>query len=228
MKKSILLLAVLLYQLPNKAQQVYKPSISPFSKIEIYGSFDVEIRKSDKESVKMESETIDLTKVRCKVKKNTLKIKLVRKLFNQEKQVKVLIEYKNIESILVSNGAALMSKEPLKISNLTIIEGNGSKIDFVLNNGSIIANIDKGAVLSLEGTCKNFDIEASSSAICNAYELVSDSATVRANAGGLVKINAVKYLNAAASTGGDVSYRGKPTTLKQKTALGGTIEKVVE
>jgi hypothetical protein len=176
----------------------------------------------------MESETVDLTKIRCKVKDNTLKIKLVRELFNKEKQVNILIEYKNIESIIVSNGASLISKDQVIADKLNIIEGNGSKIDFSINAGTIIANIDKGATLNLEGNCGKLDLEASAGAICNGYELKCDSAIVRANAGGLIKINAIKFLDAAASTNGEISYRGLPTILKQKTVLGGTIQKVIE
>lgn len=227
MRNAIVVLMFSIFLLPVEAQQVYKPAVGPFSKIEIYGSFDVELRKANKEGVKMESKTVDLTKIRCKVKGNTLKIKLVRELFNQEKQVNILIEYRNLESITVSNGASLMSKDLVTADKLNIIEGNGSKIDLSINAGNIVANIDKGATLNLEGKCGTFNLEASAGAICNGYELKCDSAIVKANAGGLIKINAIKFLDAAASTNADVSYRGTPV-LKQKTVLGGTIQKVIE
>jgi hypothetical protein len=228
MRKVLIVLLFLIFLLPGKAQQIFKPAITPFSKIEIYGSFDVEIRKANKEGVKMESETVDLTTVKCKVKNNTLKIKLIKELFNKDKQIKVLIEYNNLESILVSNGATLMSKEPIVENKLQVIEGNGSKVDFLFKGETFETAIDKGAVLNIEGSCQTADIEASTGAIVNGYEFQCDSAVVRANASGLIKIAVTKYLDARASTGGDVSYRGIPRTFKQRTSMGGSIEKVME
>jgi hypothetical protein len=228
MKKIFLLLFVTVYVLTLKAQQVLKPAILPFTKIEVYGSFDVEFSKTDKESVQLESETVDLSKISVIVKKGTLKIRSMQKLFEQEKQVRIIIGYKTLEEVLLSNGASLYCSSNMNFNKLHIIQGNGAKAEFKANIISLIADIDKGAILNLEGNCQMADVEVSTGAIFNAYEFVCDSIVVRANASGLAKINVAKYLDARASTGGDVSYRGIPKVFKQRTIMGGTIEKVIE
>jgi len=77
----------------------------------------------------------------------------------------------------------------------------------------------------LEGKTSVLAAEASSAGDIDAYRLESESVRARANSAGSVKVTATKSLDARASSGGDVRYRGNPMKTNTDSSSGGTVKK---
>ncbi|HEY9125339.1 MAG TPA: head GIN domain-containing protein [Bacteroidales bacterium] len=223
----LLIIAGLLLSVNLYSQKIKSFKVEAFNQLEVYGKFDIELKKSSEFSVKLYSDNIDLSKVDVVVENKKMKISALSGLFKKNSKVSVTIEYDSLNSLLVTNGAEIYSSKPVQVNNLKLVAGNGSTVNLKFETESFTAYADKGATINAEGKSKFLDIEVASGGIMNGFEFICDSADVRCNAGGMVKINAKRYLKAAASTGGEIIYRGKPV-LNQRTTLGGKIEQMKE
>ena len=223
----LLVIAGLLLSVNVYSQKIKSFQVAEFNKLEVLGKFDVELKKSSGYSVKLYSDNIDLSKVDVFVEDKKMKISALSGLFKKNSKVSVTIEYDSLTSILVTNGAEIYSSKPLQVDNLKLVAGNGSIVNLKYETKALTAYADKGATINAEGKSRFLDIEVASGGIMNGFEFVCDSADARSNAGGMVKINAKRYLKAAASTGGEIIYRGMPV-LNQRTTLGGKIEQMKE
>lgn len=228
MKRVIFLLALIFPSVCVYSQNVQTRAINAFDKISAFGSLDIVLEKGNKESLKLESETVDLEYVHVKSDGMTLKINMTDMLFSDRRQVKVKITYRELRNITLRGGAEINDSSIISGDKLEITAGSGASVTLKLQLNAIQATVGQGAVITLEGKCKTQEIEASTGGIYNAYDLKCDSSYVKSNTGGVAKVYSVDLLDAAASTGGQISYRSEPQLKKEKTILGGTIEKVVE
>lgn len=212
----------------GKSQNVLSKSVAPFDNISIFGSIDATIEKSVNDSLKIESNEVEFDKIDVKIEDKILKISTTDKLFDSRKQVKINIKYNVLKGIKINGGAEITGINEIDEKTMELIAGSGATITLKLNSEFVNATIGQGATIRLEGICRKQNIEASTGGIYSAYELKCDSAYLKANTGGIVKAIANSFLDAAASTGGQISYRGEPMTKKEKTILGGNIEKMAE
>lgn len=228
MKRIIFLLALVFLSIGIYSQNVQTHAINAFDKITAFGSLDIILEKGDKESLKLESESVDSSNVNVKSDGMTLKISLADYLFSDRRQVKVTITYREIRNITLRGGTELNDTSAISGDKIEITAGSGSALTLKLQLNAIQASIGQGAVVTLEGKCKIQEVEVSTGGIYSAYDLKCDSSYVKSNTGGVAKVYSIGLLDAAASTGGQISYRSEPKIKREKSILGGSIEKVVE
>ncbi len=228
MIKKLLLTFILFLAFKAYSQETSQTEIPLFDKIEVIGQYKVDIKKGEKNSIKFYGSSEDVSNVRFAVKNNTLKISSLKKILEKGNSVRIVVTFTSLNKILVTAGGSIYCSEVLSLDSIDITCGSGSSVDIKIEINSFSANVDKGSTISISGSCKKMDIEAASGGIFDAYELVCDTAIVRANSGGLAKVYVKKYLNAAAAAGGEISYRGSPTKLIPKKTLGGKIEMMSE
>jgi hypothetical protein len=229
MKKTVVIIfGIILFVTNIWAQKSETRKIQPFSKISVFGSFDVVITKGDSNFIKLESESVNLANIKVENDKNTLNISVTDKLFDKYRNIKVFITYKELNGIKANGGSYVSSKQIVKTDSIDIIAGSGSTVDLKIETNSITADIGEGSTISLEGTCKKQSIEAGTGGLYNSYDLKCKNTTAKANTGGIIKAAAYESLDAYASTGGSISYRGNPQNKKEKTVLGGSVEQLVE
>ena len=228
MKKFIAIVFLSLSVLNIGAQKSETRKIEPFTKIAAFGSLDVVISKGDSNLIKLESESVNLSNVNVENVKNVLRISVTDKLFNKSRNIKVFISYKVLNGLKASGGAYISNKQVVKTDSVEFSAGTGSTIDLKIEANSINADIGEGSTISLEGTCKNQNVEAGTGGLYNSYDLKCANTVAKVNTGGIIKVAAYESLDAAASTGGSISYRGNPKAKKERTSLGGSVEQLVE
>ena len=77
----------------------------------------------------------------------------------------------------------------------------------------------------LEGKVKSLEIEASSAGDIDAYRLESEKVYARTSSAGSAKVNVTKELEAHASSGGSIRYRGNPVKTNTDSSSGGSVKK---
>jgi hypothetical protein len=226
--KTIIFLAALTVSAACFSQKSETRSIEAFDKITAFGSIDIFLEKGNKEAIRLESESVDLSEVKVKMDGTTLKISVAEMLFSSSREVKITLVYRELRGITLRAGAALNDTSVISGDKLEIVAGSGAALNLKLKMNVLHASVGQGADVSIEGNCTSQEVEATTGGIYNAYYLKCNSSYVKANTGALVKVSAIDLLDASASTGGSVSYRGTPPIKKEKTLLGGSVEKVME
>jgi hypothetical protein len=228
MKTGFIFSALFAAGLLLNAQQSQTREVDAFDKITVFGSIDVTIEKGSKEGVNIESSSVDIDDINIKNDGLTLKISSLDKIFNNRRQIKIKITYRELRAVTLNGGAELSGRMPVKGDKIELKAGSGSVMNLDIEMNVLKVDVCQGATINLEGSCHSQEIEASTGGIFNAYEMRCDSSYVKANTGGLVKLKASSLLDATASMGGQISYRGEPKVKKEQTILGGTIEKTFE
>lgn len=209
-------------------QKTLSPNVNAFTRISVFGNFDVELVKGIAESIIVESNEVDLSKISVSQQGNMLKIKAAKMLFDKHRNIRVKITYVQLGFIRLNGGAVLTSSDTLKGRSVKIMCRNGATANLKIDVENVFARLGQGATIGLEGICSNVEARAANGGLFNAYELTSTNATMQANSGALVKIGTSKNLIASAVLGGSISYRGNPILKVKRTTFGGSVERLVE
>ena len=77
----------------------------------------------------------------------------------------------------------------------------------------------------IEGKAKSLSAEASSAGDIDAYRLEAENVHANTSSAGVAKVNVVKALQADASSGGTIRYRGNPSHTMTNAHSGGSVKK---
>ena len=99
-----------------------------------------------------------------------------------------------------------------------VASGAVLKIEVTANEIEIDAS--SGAHLNISGSANDAIVDVSSGGSINARDLQTKNCNAEASSGGHVKIQVSHSLFADASSGGNISYSGDPTVEKKKSVSG--------
>jgi len=106
---------------------------------------------------------------------------------------------------------------------VSVSSGADARITVVAE--SVASSASSGADLRISGKTESHTSKATSGSSIRAYELKSTTTIVRASSGAGIDIHASKEIDAKASSGGDIDYRGNPKRINKKTSSGGSVSK---
>jgi hypothetical protein len=75
---------------------------------------------------------------------------------------------------------------------------------------SVATNTSSGATIRVSGNTDNHAAKASSGSSIKAYDLMSKNVIVKVSSGANIDIHASEKIEARASSGGDIDYKGAP------------------
>ena len=125
----------------------------------------------------------------------------------------------------ISSGANLNAD--LNIKNKTAVEiSSGSSMRLDVKTKTLEFEGSSGSSSILIGSAENIIANLSSAASCNAQNLISKNGAARATSGASLKLNVSESLNAGASSGASVRYKGNPKNVigTGKSTSGGTVQ----
>ncbi|HXH20353.1 MAG TPA: head GIN domain-containing protein [Chitinophagales bacterium] len=205
-------------------KEVRKPGA--FSSLKVYGRFDVILVKGEEESVTLESEKTELDNIVTEVEENKLKVRMKMTYF-QDKDVKVVVTYKQLEEISAGAGAHI-DAGTIEESKVILKANSGSQISAEVIAGWLEAESTQGAIMHLSGKVKSIDATVNTGGQLNGFQLNADSAKVKVMMGGLAKVTVKEKLDANVTMGGNISYKGNPREVKRSDTMGGTITEIRE
>jgi hypothetical protein len=228
MKKFIIITAVIFLAITINAQDFLYKKTGKFDKIEVFGSIEITLIKGNADSVKLMGDNEILGKVSVEVENGLLTISATDRIFSKHKNVTATVYYIKLDNLKTRSGAEINSTKAIQSDTLAIEAAGGSRVDIKAECKSIKTNAVEGATISLEGKANNLNCETTTGGIFVGFEFKCDSIIAKTSTGGLAKIYPVNMLDASASMGGQVIYRGNPAKKKEHTILGGTIENTAE
>ena len=196
--------------------------ISPFINLKVYSGIQIELISSDSDSLVIKTETPE--EVVSVLKGSTLKLRLGLEYLLQKTKTEIEIYHSQpIDLIDLSQGSQLKSKGTIEQTSLSLILQEGSKAEVNLKLEKLSAKVQSGSKLFPTGFAKNILISSTSGATCEADQLLSEQADVKASLGSVVYVNASQLVDAKASVNATVRVHGSPAKLVTKESVGGKV-----
>ena len=111
----------------------------------------------------------------------------------------------------------------IKSKSLRLSSSSGASLKLVLDASSVTCSSSSGANINLSGSSDSFESNASSGSHIKARDLTSKTTKADVSSGAGISLHASEELNAHASSGGNISYEGKPGVLNKSKSSGGSI-----
>jgi hypothetical protein len=210
MKKNLLfVLPFVLCTFSGYSQDTVKRELPHFTALLVNDKITVQLHRAEKESATIRTEGFPAEQVQTMVENNKLKLGLAGGLYTRQK-VMVDLYFKEIREIDIRNDADVIMASLLKADSLSVILKFGGSLYLDADLGYLQSNVSGGGLLTAEGYAVRHDIVVSSRSTVSAFKLESESVHVEAISGGKAKISVDSELDARATTGGYISYKGDP------------------
>ena len=225
MKKSIVGIFWLV-TLPLWAQQTETRSLSSFKGIKVSQAIDAYLKKGDKESARVEVTGGSPSDVVTEVEGSSLRIRMRDgRNFWSKVNVKVYVTYVTLEKISASSASSVFSEGVIKTNHIDIAASSAANIEVSLDANSVMVDTSSAGEVVLEGKSPQLEIEVSSAGDVDAYKLECEAVVANVSSGGEAKLSVSKELEAHASSGGDIRYRGNPSKTNTHSSSGGSVKK---
>jgi hypothetical protein len=204
-------------------------SITPgkdFSSIKVSTGLFVEI-VTDSEENKIEIKGSARDKVNVEIDDGELQLSLpVGQLFT-EAEILITVYTDKVEELKARSGSEVEFNSIVDQKKLSLIASEGSYIGGELKVKTLAAKSVTGASISLVGSAKTTNVEVKTGGSYDGEDLITETTSVSVSYGGEAAVHATQTCSANVTAGGSIAIYGNPSTLSQKTKLGGNI-KVVE
>jgi hypothetical protein len=234
MKKVIFFTFFTTFSALVSAQQS-KKDLAHFTVIDAFGPFEIELIKSDHESIDINYRGIKSEDLIVDVHNEVLKLKIKNRHFINEWKsssndyyrnddyVKVKIYYKDIDAIEIEAGSKVFSRETLKSKNLELIANMGAEVDLELLSQNVGIQSSMGAIIKLSGRTENLEIRTSMGTEIRTTSLKAKKAYIKASMGSAVRVSVTDEIDASAGWGAVIDYEGGPTVHRSSTSMGAEI-----
>lgn len=207
-----------------QAQEVEDRKLGEFSEVRVGQAIDVYLSKGSEERARVEVRGIPLDHVLTEVSSGRLKIYLDHGRHSNH-TVKVYVTYKEIDKISASSASGVFSTGTIKGDQLDINVSSAADVELSLDVNEVSVSVSSSGDVELKGMAKRITVEASSAGGVDAFDLESDIARVRASSAGSAKVNANREIDARASSGASIRYRGNPERSQTDSSSGGSVRK---
>lgn len=223
--KRLLIILLVVVTGSASAQKTETRNVETFSGVKTQAGIDVYLKKGTKESVKIVVEgRIEPQDIRTEVAGGMLKISIENGSFNNI-EVKVYVTYVEVNKLIAYSGANIFGENIIKSSKLSLSTMSSGTIDIQAEVDELEASAGSAGQIELKGSANHALIEAGTAGEVDAYEMVVNTVRVTAVTAGSAKINVVKEIEAKASTGADIRFRGNPERSNTSSTTGGSVKK---
>lgn len=171
--------------------------VTEFNKLEISGSFDVEITLGEQTKVLVFADDNHLPYITTEVVSGTLYVKAKERLRSTDDS-KIVINVPNLESIVASGSNSVVAKN--------------------FQNEKLILDLNGSTDIEVVGTTDLLELEGNGSIDVNAVEMISGIVNVEVRGSADIMVQAIKELNIDASGSVSVRYTGNPSIITQDVA----------
>lgn len=193
-----------------------------FTKIKVSTGLDLYLSQGIKNKVTLEADENLHDIIITEVNDGVLKIYSEKNIW-QAKARKVYVTVKNLEGLTATSGSDVYTEDVLKVETIKVSATSGADIRIALDADTVETSATSGSDIRISGTANNHTSRANSGASIEAYKLISKNATVNVSSGADINIYASESINAKASSGGDIDFKGNPREINKKSSSGGSV-----
>jgi len=222
MKKSLVYLFLFAFSTSVFAQSGATRKLDKFTSISVSEGIDVNLVKGSSHKAEITVKNIDLEDVLTEVSGSTLKIHLDGNNHNNV-DVTVDLTFVALESVKASSAADVKSSSVIEATDFKVSASSAADITLALKVNTLEVSASSAADITLSGSAGSQTVEVSSAADYKAFELKSKTANVSASSAADAKVSASESLDASASSGASVKYKGNPAKLRERSSSGGDV-----
>ena len=219
MKKLLIGVASLFVQV--SFGQVTK-NLGDFDKVKVFDKLSITLIHSSENKIVIKGSRE--SEVQVVNKNGELKLRMPFPKLLSGDDISIQLYYKRIESIDVSEGSIVSSKETFKQTTIDLNSKEGGEINVILDVDNAKVRAVSGGTIKVSGEASNQVANLGSGGILRAKGLHTSQTTISVSAGGNAEIYATTLVDAKVNAGGYIYIYGKPKQINQKTVLGGRIE----
>jgi hypothetical protein len=195
-----------------------------FNAVKISSGIDLYITQGDKVSLTVEADENLQDLILTEVENGRLKIYTEKNIW-RAKARKVHLTVVNLDELTATSGSDVYTRNTINTTNFKISTSSGADARVTVNAVSVSSSASSGSDLKITGETDSHISKASSGSSINAYGLASKNTTVRVSSGADINIHASETIDAKASSGGDIDYKGNPKKVNKKTSSGGSVSR---
>jgi hypothetical protein len=235
MKRFFLLLLLLANFLVGDAQNiVYDENaevrkVEPFNNIEVSGAVSLYLSQGPLQGVAVSAgEEKYNNKIRTEVKNGTLKISVDGGVWNgfnwTNRKLKAYVTATSLNRLDVSGASYVSISGALKSEDLKLDISGASEIKGIINVNKLNMDISGASISRLAGSAKNASIDASGACRINSYDLSIETCKASSSGASSIKVTVTGELNADASGGSNIYYKGPGIGKVLNTSAGASIK----
>ena len=227
MKKLITLAAIILFGYGKAVAQTRAVPTGSYDKIEISGSFKVNLVEGKEGIITIVGEDPDKL-LSVKSDGDILKIQTEKKFKwknNAQNTIVITIPYETISGISLL-GSGSISANAILIANSFTTELSGSgKISAGFQVNNFTGSVHGSGKMNVGGKAQMAKIEVTGSGSFDAYDLETVETTANVTGSGSCKVNCSQKLKAAITGSGTIYYSGNPKIEDAKISGSGKVKK---
>ena len=196
-----------------------------FSRIEVSRGLDVYLTKSKNVALEVEADENLHELITTEVRDGVLKISSEKNIWSASAK-KVHLSVDHLNGISINSGADVFTRNTFESEELRLSISSGASADMELKVDDLSWDISSGANIELSGRAENFTVSSSSGSDVKAYELEAKNCNADASSGSDIKLTATETIEARATSGADIKYKGNPRILQQEGNSGGSVRNI--
>jgi hypothetical protein len=193
-----------------------------FSRVKVSSGIDLYIKQGNKTKLTVEADENLHDYIKTEVRGDQLRIYVDGNIW-RAKSRKVYVTVKEIEELKATSGSDVISQSVIQANRLSVSTSSGADMRIEVEADDIISSSSSGSDLSISGTSETHSTSASSGSSIRAYDLESKEVTAKVSSGANIRVYAKESIDAKASSGGDIRYKGSPKNIYKKTSSGGGV-----
>ncbi len=222
--KSVFVSTLLLFFFVSAfAQNSQERNVGSFSEIKVGEAINLYLIQGSSEKIRVEADEDEIDDVETRVSGGTLKIGM--KPGNYRHSVKVYVTYRKIDGITATSASNVYSEGTVRSDQLEIAVSSAASAELEVEAELLSISASSSGDVEISGTANQAQVKVSSAGEVDAYDLVVDEMSVTASSAGDAKVFAKKSIQAHASSGGSVRYRGNPSQSQTDSSSGGSVRK---
>ncbi|OIP51402.1 MAG: hypothetical protein AUK33_04360 [Flavobacteriaceae bacterium CG2_30_34_30] len=206
--------------------KIERKTTEKITSIKAANGLDVIIVNSTAQLVTVETDENLHDIIETKLEDGTLYIKATKNIKKAKSKLVMVAIFDNLDAIEASSGANIKSITTVFSDNLYVKSSSGASIELNVLAKNLTVKSSSGSSIVLNGQSLQLDTKSSSGSSINANDLSANHATAKASSGATISLNVESSLNAEASSGGEISYRGDPKVVNKNASYSGNVKKM--
>jgi len=226
-KKGVLFIGLFLVGLISVMAQTNR-NVSNFHELSVSGPFDVEVTQGNTESLQIEANSKFLDHIVTEVINNELRIYMKKGTWqnwgSHSRNPKIYLNFKILTHISASASAEIDGDKTIKAENIKLEASSSGDIHLDdLQASEVECNVSSGSDIDIVGKANFLSASASSGADLDADKFKVKKCKAAASSGADMSLNVSQDLDAVASSGADIDYRGNPQKIRVNSTSGADI-----
>jgi hypothetical protein len=211
--------------LPANAQERETRDLTGFNAVAVGGGIDLFVRQGQPFRVEVAAADGHLDEIVTEVIDGRLEIRRKRPpgFLDWGDRGTVSVVLPALVGLTASGGSDLEAEGTVSGDTLTVVASGGSDVTIAVAVTQLEVTVSGGSDVQLSGSAGSARVQSSGGSDLNASRLMANAAEVDSSGGSDLSIAVRDALVANASGGSDVSYTGKPSSVRVNASGGGDI-----